>query len=125
MMVLHIVGDSHKVMAALTFMLASNIVVVEISLQFHRYMLVGSRYKEGQWFGPHDDKSVHLDEGCSTEYTLLVYLSGGVGEATVSPWVGRETVFYSSRKQLVAQVTTTKFHFYVLHDGIEKIPAKL
>jgi hypothetical protein len=76
-------------------------------------------------FGPHDDKSVHLDEGCSTENTLLVYLSGGVGGATVSPLVGRETVFYTSCKQIVAQVTTTKFHFYVLQDGIEKIPEKL
>jgi hypothetical protein len=37
-------------------------------------------------FGPHDDKSVHLDEGCSTENTLLMYLSGGVGEATVKPF---------------------------------------
>jgi hypothetical protein len=78
-------------------------------------MLVGSRYKEGQRFGPHYDESVHLDDGCSTEYTLLVYLSGGVGanEATAShtvmadqPLVGGETVFYSSRKRIVAQVTT-------------------
>ncbi len=37
-------------------------------------------------FVPHDDKSVHLDEGCSTENTLLMYLSGGVGEATVKPF---------------------------------------
>jgi hypothetical protein len=72
------------------------------------------RYKEGQRFGPHYDESVHLDDGCSTEYTLLVYLSGGVGanEATAShtvmadqPLVGGETVFYSSRKRIVAQVT--------------------
>ncbi len=58
--------------------------------------------------------------------TLCLCIWVGVLEKPLlSPLVGRETVFYTSCKQIVAQVTTTKFHFYVLQDGIEKIPEKL
>lgn len=53
------------------------------------------RYGQGQRFGPHYDESVRMDGGGRTEYTLLVYLSGGLD--------GGETVFYE-RKRVVAQV---------------------
>ena len=53
------------------------------------------KYGQGQRFGPHYDESVRMDGGGRTEYTLLVYLSGGLD--------GGETVFYE-RKRVVAQV---------------------
>lgn len=53
------------------------------------------RYSRGQRFGPHYDESVDLDGGGRTEYTLLVYLSGGLE--------GGETLFYE-KKRVVAQV---------------------
>eukprot|EP00242_Pyramimonas_sp_CCMP2087_P009428 CAMPEP_0198214288 /NCGR_PEP_ID=MMETSP1445-20131203/40285_1 /TAXON_ID=36898 /ORGANISM="Pyramimonas sp., Strain CCMP2087" /LENGTH=223 /DNA_ID=CAMNT_0043889415 /DNA_START=178 /DNA_END=846 /DNA_ORIENTATION=+ len=46
------------------------------------------KYEPGQVFGQHYDQSM-LVEGKHTEYTLLVYLSGGL--------TGGETVFYNHR----------------------------
>ncbi|KAG0555833.1 hypothetical protein KC19_11G006700 [Ceratodon purpureus] len=53
------------------------------------------RYGQGQRFGPHYDESVDIDGGGATEFTLLVYLTGGLR--------GGETVFYDRRK-IVAEV---------------------
>ncbi|GAM90996.1 hypothetical protein ANO11243_090430 [Dothideomycetidae sp. 11243] len=47
------------------------------------------RYAKGQFFAPHYDDSVVLDEGRRTTWTLLVYLSG-----PATGCVGGETVFY-------------------------------
>ena len=53
------------------------------------------RYGPGQRFGPHYDESVDMDGGSATEFTLLVYLTGGL--------TGGETVFYD-RRNVVAEV---------------------
>ncbi|XP_024360139.1 uncharacterized protein [Physcomitrium patens] len=53
------------------------------------------RYGLGQRFGPHYDESVDMDGGGATEFTLLIYLTGGLS--------GGETVFYERRK-VVAEV---------------------
>ncbi|KAF3781556.1 hypothetical protein EJ110_NYTH36673 [Nymphaea thermarum] len=68
------------------------------------------RYKVGQRFGPHIDESIDLEGGHSTEYTLLVYLNGNSRTTTNNSTsnnqnlVGGETVFYDSRKRIVAEV---------------------
>ncbi|KAF9614789.1 hypothetical protein IFM89_020643 [Coptis chinensis] len=61
------------------------------------------RYKVGQRFGRHIDESVDLGDGCRTHYTLLIYLSGGAKESGKT-LVGGETVFYGSRRGVVAEV---------------------
>ncbi|CAJ1977115.1 unnamed protein product [Sphenostylis stenocarpa] len=80
------------------------------------------RYKIGQRFGRHIDESVNLGDGKRTYYTLLVYLSGGLGElkskpkndssnssvSSVDPLVGGETVFYGPRNKIVAEVAPTE-----------------
>ncbi|CAN6480351.1 unnamed protein product [Victoria cruziana] len=68
------------------------------------------RYKLGQRFGPHIDESIELEGGHSTEYTLLVYLNGNSrttnnSMSNIQNLVGGETVFYDSRKRIVAEVT--------------------
>ncbi|XP_031495498.1 uncharacterized protein LOC116261046 isoform X2 [Nymphaea colorata] len=63
------------------------------------------RYKVGQRFGPHIDESIDLEGGHSTEYTLLVYLNGTNSSTSNNQnLVGGETVFYDSRKRIVAEV---------------------
>ncbi|KAJ4956481.1 hypothetical protein NE237_013264 [Protea cynaroides] len=73
------------------------------------------RYKVGQRFGRHIDESVDLGDGCRTYYTLLIYLSGGVKhkgnshlgtnqDYSEESLVGGETVFYDSRRGIVAEV---------------------
>ncbi|KAF6160419.1 hypothetical protein GIB67_019188 [Kingdonia uniflora] len=73
------------------------------------------RYKTGQRFGRHIDESVDLGDGSWTYYTLLVYLSGdsrtkpnsdlaSKGNSSAEPLVGGETVFYDSRRGVVAEV---------------------
>ncbi|XP_073525397.1 uncharacterized protein [Phyllobates terribilis] len=92
------------------------------------------RYKVGQRFGRHIDESVELEDGKCTHYTLLIYLSGGPkpkgktdsnssGEA--EPLVGGETVFYSYRNSIVAEVAPVEgmalFHIHgdkcMLHEA--------
>lgn len=68
------------------------------------------RYKLGQRFGPHIDESIELEGGHSTEYTLLVYLNGNSrttnnSMSNIQNLVGGETVFYDSRKRIVAEVS--------------------
>lgn len=53
------------------------------------------KYEPKQVFGAHFDQSMMVG-GSSTEYTLLVYLSGELG--------GGETVFYGNRGKVVAAV---------------------
>ncbi|GLJ25914.1 hypothetical protein SUGI_0496790 [Cryptomeria japonica] len=73
------------------------------------------KYKVGQRFGQHIDESVDLGGGNKTEYTLLIYLSGGVRckgnkiqgskhNSSEQHLVGGETVFYAPRKGIVAEV---------------------
>ncbi|OVA00147.1 Oxoglutarate/iron-dependent dioxygenase [Macleaya cordata] len=73
------------------------------------------RYKVGQRFGRHIDESVDLGDGQRTYYTLLIYLSGGLRRKTntalssqkdssMESLVGGETVFYDSRRDVVAEV---------------------
>ncbi|XP_008803774.2 uncharacterized protein LOC103717237 isoform X2 [Phoenix dactylifera] len=73
------------------------------------------RYKVGQRFGRHIDESVDLGDGCKTQYTLLIYLSGSEGskvkksvggnqESFMQSLVGGETVFYDQRQGVVAEV---------------------
>lgn len=75
------------------------------------------RYKAGQRFGRHIDESVDLEDGKSTHYTLLIYLSGGFKpkakndvstpqDSSSEPLVGGETVFYGSRNSVVAEVAS-------------------
>ncbi|CAL9092592.1 unnamed protein product [Musa textilis] len=54
------------------------------------------RYKVGQRFGRHIDESVDLGGGHTTQYTLLVYLTGKGSNHNTSmqSLVGGETVFY-------------------------------
>ncbi|KAK4745418.1 hypothetical protein SAY87_011730 [Trapa incisa] len=72
------------------------------------------RYKVGQRFGRHIDESVDVGEGRRTHYTLLVYLSGGpkpkngAKDLSSDVLVGGETVFYSSRNSVVAEVAPTE-----------------
>ncbi|KAL3652351.1 hypothetical protein CASFOL_002032 [Castilleja foliolosa] len=78
------------------------------------------RYVAGQRFGRHIDESVDLGEGKRTYYTLLIYLSGGLGKTkamsknddpsqdSLDLLVGGETVFYGPRSSLVAEVTPTE-----------------
>ncbi|XP_042504903.1 uncharacterized protein LOC122081738 [Macadamia integrifolia] len=72
------------------------------------------RYNVGQRFGRHIDESVDLPDKCRTYYTLLIYLSGGVRhkgsshpgskQESSESLVGGETVFYDSRRGIVAEV---------------------
>ncbi|KAB1210772.1 hypothetical protein CJ030_MR6G019837 [Morella rubra] len=77
------------------------------------------RYKVGQRFGRHIDASVDLGEGKRTHYTLLIYLSGGFKpkaknylnsdtDSSSELLAGGETVFYSSRNVVVAEVAPTE-----------------
>ncbi|KAH9311204.1 hypothetical protein KI387_026239, partial [Taxus chinensis] len=72
------------------------------------------KYKVGQRFGQHIDESVDLGGGNKTEYTLLIYLSGGAKckgnksqgnrhNSSDQPLFGGETVFYAPRKGIVAE----------------------
>ncbi|KAL3677765.1 hypothetical protein R1sor_020721 [Riccia sorocarpa] len=81
------------------------------------------RYTVGQKFGQHIDESVELGEGLATEYTLLIYLSGGEescvqGKASRELLVGGETVFYN-RRRIVAEVPPVAgmalFHIHGQH----------
>ncbi|AET38161.1 uncharacterized protein Ecym_2431 [Eremothecium cymbalariae DBVPG len=47
------------------------------------------RYEEGHHFGKHYDESVKLDQLGTTQWTLLIYLSGG------DSLVGGDTIFYA------------------------------
>ncbi|KAL3684320.1 hypothetical protein R1sor_002342 [Riccia sorocarpa] len=65
-------------------------------------------YTVGQKFGQYIDESVELGGGLATEYTLLIYLSGGEescvqGKASRELLVDGETVFYN-RCRVVAEV---------------------
>ncbi|KAE9464933.1 hypothetical protein C3L33_03159, partial [Rhododendron williamsianum] len=51
-------------------------VAVGLNPNIRFYWLVG--YKVGQHFGWHIDESVDLGDGKHTNYTLLIYLSGGM-----------------------------------------------
>lgn len=73
------------------------------------------KYKVGQRFGQHIDESVDLGGGNTTEYTLLIYLSGGLRSkgkkilesahsSAREALIGGETVFYAPRKGIVAEV---------------------
>ncbi|PIA49725.1 hypothetical protein AQUCO_01300463v1 [Aquilegia coerulea] len=62
------------------------------------------RYNVGQRFGRHIDESVDLGDGSQTYYTLLIYLSGGSKGESGESLVGGETVFYGSRRGVVAEV---------------------
>ncbi|KAF5185731.1 2-oxoglutarate (2OG) and Fe(II)-dependent oxygenase superfamily protein [Thalictrum thalictroides] len=62
------------------------------------------RYNVGQRFGRHIDESVDLVDGSQTYYTLLIYLSGGSNGESGESLVGGETVFYGSRRGVVAEV---------------------
>lgn len=73
------------------------------------------KYKIGQHFGQHIDESVDLGGGNTTEYTLLIYLNGGLKSkgkkilnsaqsSTREALIGGETVFYAPRKRIVAEV---------------------
>lgn len=62
------------------------------------------RYVEGQRFGRHIDESVNLGDGCRTQYTLLIYLSGKGSAKDSQALVGGETVFYDHRGGIVAEV---------------------
>jgi len=73
------------------------------------------KYKIGQHFGQHIDESVDLGGGNTTEYTLLIYLNGGLKSkgkkilnsaqsSTRDALIGGETVFYAPRKGIVAEV---------------------
>ncbi|EHA8588614.1 hypothetical protein COCNU_scaffold005961G000070 [Cocos nucifera] len=84
------------------------------------------RYKVGQHFGRHVDESVNLGEGRKTQYTLLIYLSGGEGskvkksvggnqESFLQSLVGGETVFYDQRQGVVAEVRSWFVYFSLKH----------
>ncbi|XP_010255579.1 PREDICTED: uncharacterized protein LOC104596209 [Nelumbo nucifera] len=94
------------------------------------------RYKVGQRFGRHIDESVDLGDGRQTHYTLLIYLSGGSRQkangdrtnnrdSSEEPLVGGETVFYDSRRGVVAEVAPIEgmalFHIHgnkcMLHEA--------
>ncbi|KAK1315787.1 hypothetical protein QJS10_CPA05g00012 [Acorus calamus] len=64
------------------------------------------RYKVGQRFGRHIDESVDLGGGRTTQYTLLIYLTGSLISKTKNDQslVGGETVFYNHRGGVVAEV---------------------
>lgn len=73
------------------------------------------KYKIGQRFGQHIDESVDLGGGNTTEYTLLIYLNGGLRSKSKKildssqssareDLIGGETVFYAPRKGIVAEV---------------------
>ncbi|GAB2294065.1 hypothetical protein Dimus_028282 [Dionaea muscipula] len=71
------------------------------------------RYKVGQRFGRHIDESVDLGDRRHTQYTLLIYLSGGLNSkgknsGDTETLVGGETVFYGSRNTIVAEVAPTE-----------------
>ncbi|KAL2641712.1 hypothetical protein R1flu_009299 [Riccia fluitans] len=81
------------------------------------------RYTVGQHFGQHIDESVELGGNLATEYTLLIYLSGGEesivkGKASREVLVGGETVFYN-RRRVVAEVPPVAgmalFHIHGQH----------
>lgn len=66
----------------------------------------------GQKFGQHIDESVELGGRLATEYTLLIYLTGGEesstqGKASQEQLLGGETVFYN-RRRVVAEVSFFK-----------------
>ncbi|KAI9172923.1 hypothetical protein H9P43_007054 [Blastocladiella emersonii ATCC 22665] len=64
------------------------------------------KYGRGQSFGQHYDESVRVAGG-RTEFTLLVYLSGG-GEGEDDEVGGGETVFYEGRRKVVAAVAPVR-----------------
>ncbi|KAG6554176.1 hypothetical protein Mapa_004092 [Marchantia paleacea] len=81
------------------------------------------RYTAGQRFGQHIDESVELGRGLATEYTLLIYLTGGEestteGKASREQLLGGETVFYN-RRRVVAEVPPVAgmalFHIHGQH----------
>uniref|UniRef100_A0A7S3REA8 Prolyl 4-hydroxylase alpha subunit domain-containing protein n=1 Tax=Emiliania huxleyi TaxID=2903 RepID=A0A7S3REA8_EMIHU len=55
------------------------------------------RYTPGQRFGQHVDQSNAMPGGEQTEWTMLVYLSGGPGQEVV----GGETAFYDGGRRSV------------------------
>jgi hypothetical protein len=64
------------------------------------------RYEKGQKFGSHVDESVQVDRGLYTEYTLLIYLSGGPSAVHDKQTLkGGETVFYGRRGAQIAKVS--------------------
>ncbi|KAL5727765.1 hypothetical protein ACHQM5_000920 [Ranunculus cassubicifolius] len=83
------------------------------------------RYNVGQRFGRHIDESVDLGDGHRTHYTLLIYLSGGTNVESGDALVGGETVFYGSRRGVVAEVAPMEgmalFHIHgdkcMLHEA--------
>ncbi|ORZ31180.1 hypothetical protein BCR44DRAFT_36412 [Catenaria anguillulae PL171] len=86
------------------------------------------KYERGQSFGCHYDDSVSVPAqgGGRTEYTLLVYLSGGQ-EDKANALAGGETVFYhpDSKRKVVASVAPIQGrallhrhgHACLLHEG--------
>ena len=75
------------------------------------------RYGPGQRFGKHVDDSVNLEGGISTEYTLLIYLTG-LGSIAVCKTKGRSSVQGKDSSPLVGGET----NFYGMHQ--EQFPAK-
>ncbi|GAQ78096.1 hypothetical protein KFL_000070630 [Klebsormidium nitens] len=63
-------------------------------------------YNPGQRFDKHIDVSIPHGRGKRTEYTLLVYLSGGPASATkgLPPLEGGETAFYDEQDNIVAEI---------------------
>lgn len=55
------------------------------------FALLHPRYGPGQRFGKHVDDSVDLGGGISTEYTLLIYLTG-TGSIAVGKTKGRSSM---------------------------------
>ena len=76
------------------------------------------RYGPGQRFGKHVDDSVNLGHGISTEYTLLVYLTGS-GSTAVCKIKGRSSVHGKDSSALVGGNTV----FYGVHQ--ELLPASV
>ncbi|KAG6479464.1 uncharacterized protein LOC122018509 [Zingiber officinale] len=64
------------------------------------------RYTVGQRFGRHIDESVDLGGGQTTQYTLLIYLTGKSSnkDKSLQSLVGGETVFYDQGRGIVAEV---------------------
>ncbi|WOL05713.1 hypothetical protein Cni_G14442 [Canna indica] len=64
------------------------------------------RYSVGQRFGRHIDESVDIGGGQTTQYTLLIYLTGkhSKNDTSLHSLVGGETVFYDHGRGIVAEV---------------------
>lgn len=65
------------------------------------------RYDQGQKFGKHIDESVYVSKPIRghTEYTLLIYLTGGKNDTySKNPLKGGETKFYDERGRLLISV---------------------